>query len=372
MHRLETIRRKLEHIDIIVSRNDIDYSDHCSDVYSSIKLCHQAMPLLSYEDVDLSTEFLGYTLKAPVMILGMTGGHPDLISVNKGLAKVAERVGVAIGVGSQRAMIESSDPGVFESYRVVREYARSVPVIGNIGANVLKDLSKRDIVRLVESIKADALAIHLNPAQELIQPEGNTFFTSSILSTIEDLMGELGVPIIIKEVGTGLSYDVVRLFGSRGIRYFDVSGSCGTSWILVEKFRTMSELKRIIAERLSSWGIPTPLAVIEARLACPQAFIIASGGVWDGLRAAMNLALSADLVGLAKPIIKELIRNGIESAIKYMMAYIDEIRSVMFLAGARSPRELRRKPVYICGVLRELIESRGISLREFMILRSMV
>ncbi len=351
--------RKLEHLRIVYSE-DVAFPDLCDKLYSGIKLIHQGLPRLDYKDIDLSIEFLGYNLSAPIMITGMTGGHSDLIKINESLAKIAEKYRIAIGVGSQRPiLVKPGDKDVLESYRVVRRNARNVPVIGNIGANTLQDYSIDEIVRLVDMIDADALAIHLNPGQEVIQPEGDTRFGDVILDKIGELLDKINVPIIVKEVGNGLSMETVKHFRSIGVRYFDVAGACGTNWILVEKYRSSDKLKKKVADRLADWGIPTPLSVIEARYSAPDSFIIASGGVWDGVRAAKNIILGANMVGFARSILIKLI-EGFDKATEYVESFIDELRTTMFLIGADSIKSLHSKPVVLSGDIRLYMVQRGI------------
>ncbi|ABN69923.1 isopentenyl-diphosphate delta-isomerase, type 2 [Staphylothermus marinus F1] len=358
--------RKLEHIDIILKEN-IDFPDHCSKIYDSIMLIHQAFPKINLEEVDLRIDFLGYTINAPLMITGMTGGHRNVTKINEKLARLAQELGIAIGVGSQRPMIiyrDNSD--VLETYKIVRKTAQDVPVIGNIGINTINDLSINDIEFLIKSIEADALAIHLNPAQEVIQPEGDTRFSDNVIVKVEEILDSIDVPVIIKEVGNGISMETASLFRSIGIRYFDISGSCGTNWILVEKYRSRTpEYKKRIADILNKWGIPTPLAIIETRNAAPDSFIIASGGVWDGLKAVKSLVLGADMVGLAKPIIYLLIKQGYDEAYKFLFTYIETIRTVLFLIGAKNPSETRDKPVVLLEPILSYLKQRKIDLENY-------
>ncbi len=368
----ETVVRKLEHIDIVL-KEDTVFPGECRELYESIILVHQALPLVDYKDIDTSIEFLGYTLEAPLMITGITGGHPEATKINEGLARIAEKTGIAIGVGSQRAMIEKSTDEIKKSYVIVREVAKNVPVIGNIGLNTLHDLSIRDIENIVDAIKADALAVHLNPAQELVQPEGDTRFSRESLGILEDIVRELGVPVIVKEVGNGLSMEVVGLLSSIGVEYFDVAGACGTNWVRVEEYRARRRGARdkvLLAEKLRKWGIPTPQAVMEARWANPKAFIIASGGVWDGVKAAKNIVLGADMNGFAQPVLRKLLESGVDGAVEYVKNYIDELKSVMFLVGASSIKELRRKPFILLDPLKTIIESRRIDLEKYMVIKT--
>lgn len=359
--------RKLDHIRIVLEKN-VDFPGNCKEIYESIILVHKAFPEIDLEDVDLTIEFLGYTLNAPLMITGMTGGPEETTRINKKLAKLAETHKIAIGVGSQRPLLEHIDNAtILRSYRIVREIARDVPVIGNIGANTLQDVEPQIIVKLIELIDADAMAIHLNPGQEAIQPEGDTRFNISILGKIEELLDLSPVPIVIKEVGNGLSLEVVERFSNIGIRYFDVAGACGTNWILVEKYRQKTpEENKFIAEKFSSWGLPTPFSIIEARYVSPQSTIIASGGVWDGVRAVKNIVIGADLNGLAKPILKKLLLEGYDSASRFIETYIKEMKLTMFLIGASSLNDAKRKPVILSEPFISYFKMRGINLDNYL------
>ncbi len=367
----QTVNRKYEHIDIVV-KEDIVYPNMCTEIYSSIRLIHNAFPGISYNDIDLSIEFLGYHLEAPLMITGMTGGHASVIKINEALARIAEKYRIAIGVGSQRAMIETEKASIIESYTIVRKTARNVPVIGNIGINTLKKIDLKHIVNAVDKLGADALAIHLNPAQELIQPEGDTGFTNDLIDRVAELMDLISIPIIVKEVGNGLSMEVVKKFHGIGIEIFDVAGSCGTSWVAVEVYRAEKSGyndKALLGKKLGGWGIPTPLSVIETRWAAPSSWIIASGGVWDGYRAALNIALGANMAGFALPILRAIVDGGFETGSKYIERYIDELRAVMFLTGSSNVRELRNKPLYVSSNLLSLIRSRGIDWDKYVLVK---
>ncbi|ACL11682.1 isopentenyl-diphosphate delta-isomerase [Desulfurococcus amylolyticus 1221n] len=358
----EIQNRKLHHIRLALDPR-VDFKDHCSEIYREIQLVHQALPGLDFDEVDVKQVFLGYRLEAPIMITGMTGGHPSLVSINKMLATLAEKKRVAIGVGSQRAIVKSNfSEDVVASYRIVRETARSVPVIGNIGLNTLRDIDTDTVIRLVEVIDADAIAIHLNPAQEVIQPEGDTRFSLDVIDKVKELVASLRKPVIIKEVGNGLSMETVRIFHNIGVKIYDTAGACGTNWALVETLRNQPGSSRYeCGLKLSEWGIPTPLSVIETRYVAEDSFIIASGGVWDGFKAAVNIAIGADMVGVAKPILKNILDNGLERAEAYLDNYIFELKTAMFLSGARNIGELRSKPIILGQKIVNTMLQRGIN-----------
>jgi len=360
---LSIVKRKFEHIEISL-REDVVYPDNCMDLYEEVILIHQAIPGLSLSDIDLTTHFLGYELHAPLVIEGMTGGYPDLGKLNENFAKLASEFKIALGLGSQRPIvIHGFSQEVVETYRIARRIATDVPLIGNIGISQLRELKVEEIRKLVESINADALAIHLNPAQEIIQAEGDTYFKDDLVERVRELVKELGVPIIIKEVGTGLSMETVAKLRDVGVNVFDTAGACGTNWITIEALRNPeNSLKRSLGLSLSRarWGIPTPLSLIEARYVAPSSTIIGSGGVWNGIHAAKLLALGADLVGFARPVLKAFMTGGYEAMKKYVELYINELKAVMFLVGASSVKELRRKPVVLGTKIRNYIQQRGI------------
>lgn len=366
---MDNAKRKIEHIELCL-RNDVVFENNCEDYFEEIILIHQALPGINYSDIDLTTRFLGCDLRAPILIEAMTGGHPKLKNINENLAKLAEEFKIAIGLGSQKPIVKSNfDPEVIETYKVVRSIAQSVPVIGNIGITLLHELEINSIMKLLELVEVDALAIHLNPAQEIIQPEGDHNFGNILLNKFSDLIKELKIPIIVKEVGHGLSMEVVRSFRAIGVKFFDVAGACGTNWIKVEALRNPeNSVKRDVGLLLSKmkWGIPTPISLIESRWIAPDAYIVASGGVWNGIYAAKLIALGSDLVGVARPILKTLIEHGYSGARKYVEKYLEELKTTMFLTGASTLRELRVKPVILGPNIRYYIESRGISVREYL------
>lgn len=334
----------------------------CEDLYSEITLVHQALPKIDLNEVSLETEFLGYKLPNPIVISAITGGTEEAKLINEKLALLALRKGLALGLGSQRPMLINRSSEVLESYRVARRVAKGVPLIGNIGLNTLNDLSFRDVEYLVNAVEVDALAIHLNPAQEVIQPEGDTRFNSRIMEKVEFIVKNLKVPVIVKEVGNGLSKETVEAFYNVGVRIFDTAGRCGTNWVIIESHRLPNEsLFRKVASTMWRWGIPTPLSVIETRWTAVDAVVIASGGVWDGLKAVKNIALGADMVGLAKPLLVKLLKEGFESVERFIDEYVSTMRIAMFLIGAKRVEEIRSKPIVLGEKVVSYMASRGIN-----------
>lgn len=367
---LDIEKRKLEHIEISL-REDVVYPDNCRDLYDNITLIHQAIPGLRLSDIDTHTSFLNYVLNAPIIIEGMTGGVSIARSINESLAKLAKKYRIAIGVGSQRPILKYNfNPEVVETYRIVRRIADDVPVIGNIGVTQLRELSIDQVKSLIDIINADALAIHLNPAQEIIQPGGDDNFSTDIYDRLKKIIYEIDAPVIIKEVGNGLSYEVVKKLREIGIKIFDTAGACGTSWVKIEALRNHdNSFSRDIGLLLHDlgWGIPTPLSLIESRSAARDAVIVASGGVWNGINAAKLIALGADMVGFARPVLKALVENGLDGADRYIAKYIRELTITMFLTGSASLSDLRRVSVVLGPVVYNYMVQRGVKPEEYIL-----
>jgi isopentenyl-diphosphate delta-isomerase len=304
---------------------------------------HNALPELNFSDIDPSTTFLGRHLDLPFMVSCMTGGYAEALRINRGLAELCAARGIAMGVGSQRQALE--DTRFHRSFAVVREVAPGIPVVGNIGAaEVAMMTGPAAALSLVALVRADALAVHLNPVQELLQPEGTPAFRG-VLKGIAMLVRELPVPIIVKEIGAGISGDVARRLLDAGVHYIDVAGAGGTSWAGVEILRRRD---RRAAASLWDWGIPTADAVREVaalRHENPSLHVIASGGIATGLDAAKCFALGADLVASARPVLQALARGGAAGAHRFMDAWVLELKSAMFLTGARTLTDLQSVPL---------------------------
>jgi isopentenyl-diphosphate delta-isomerase len=262
---------------------------------------HQALPEIDLAAIDLSTTFLGRPLRFPFLISSMTGGTGQALRINLNLAQAAQACGIGLGVGSQRAAIE--DWSLAETFQV-RPVAPDVLLLANLGAVQLNYGYTIDHCRLaVEMIQADALILHLNPLQEALQPEGDGNF-SGLLSKIEVVCRVLEVPVVVKEIGSGLSAQVVRQLADAGVAAVDVAGAGGTSWSRVEMYRAHTDRNRRVAAQFVDWGIPTAEAIRQARRATPKLPLVASGGIYTGLEAAKAIALGADLVAVARPFLK--------------------------------------------------------------------
>lgn len=352
---MTTPSRKLEHIDIVLTQ---PVEGPGSTWLEHVHLVHKALPELDFDEVSVETSFLGKRLRAPIIITGMTGGHADVGHINKALAQAAEEMGIAMGVGSQRAAIE--DPSRIESFAIARRVAPTAVIVANIGApQLVRGYRASEVKRAVDMIDADAVAIHLNPAQEVVQPEGEPSYRG-ILRAIEEVASKIDRPVIVKETGCGISSEVASELRSIGVKILDVSGSGGTNWILVEMHRARrkgEDLKASIAEHLSPWGIPTAASIVEARNAAPDMTIIGSGGIRTGLDAVKALALGADLVGIARPALEAYYSGKLHL---YLKTLVHGIRAGIFLTGSRNIEQLRQRPLVITGPLREFMIERGL------------
>jgi len=288
--------------------------------------------------VDTSTVVLGRRVAAPILISSMTGGTPEAGRLNRVLAEVARSRGLAMGLGSGRALLEH--PEVQDTFDV-RHLAPGVLLLANLGAVQLnRGVTVDDCRRLVRRLDADALVLHLNPLQEALQPEGDACF-AGLLRRIEALCAELEVPVVVKEVGWGIAPDTVRVLLDAGVAAVDVAGAGGTSWSEVERHRIADPVRARVAGAFAGWGISTAEAVRLARAAAPAATILASGGVRTGLDVAMALALGADLAGLAGPFLRAAARGG-GPADDLARELVEVLRVAMFCVGARTVADLRR------------------------------
>ena len=292
---------------------------------------HDALPELSTDDISLETKVLGTTLRAPILISGMTGGSERALPINKSLAKVAQDFGFAFGLGSQRAML--NDPDLAYTYDI-REVAPTVFLIGNIGAVQAAQSSTQDIEKMVGRIDANALCIHLNPAQELIQPKGDRDFRGC-LDAIARLVDNLSIPVIVKETGCGFSPKTLDKIKSTNAKYIEISGAGGTTWVGVETKRS-SGLQQKIGELLWDWGVPTAPSI---HYSSKRGFgTLASGGIRNIKDIAAALSLGADLCGMARPWLVAQ-SEGRERALAEEL--IEGLKMICCLTGCKSPHDLR-------------------------------
>jgi isopentenyl-diphosphate delta-isomerase len=299
---------------------------------------HQALPELDFTDVDTRVDLFGRTLAAPLLISCMTGGTPQAAQINRRLASTAQRFGLAMGLGSGRALLES--PEQLPTFDV-RDVAPDVLLFANIGAVQFNNgYGVAECRRLVGLLRADVLVVHLNPLQEALQPEGDSRF-SGLLRAIERVCAGLDVPVMVKEVGSGIALDTVERLIGAGVRGIDVAGAGGTSWSEVERFRIEQPWRARVAGAFAGWGIPTARCVIETRKAGPETTIVASGGIRDGVDIAKAIALGADVAGVAGGFLRAAEADA-DAPKDLAQELIETLRVVMFCVGARTIADLRR------------------------------
>jgi isopentenyl-diphosphate delta-isomerase len=347
-------QRKAQHLDIAL-RPEVE-PEGADPLWHCVRLVHCALPELRLDQIDLSLSFCGARLRAPLMVVGMTGGTERARAINRDLAQIADEEGLAFGVGSMRAVLR--DPATLSTFDV--RPARPPLLFANLGAQQLVQTPEAPL-RLVEQLGADGICIHLNPAQELVQHEGDRDFTGCLdaIGALGQRLGAAGKRLLVKETGCGISPAVALALQARGVGTLDLSGTGGTSWTRVEQLRAQDPAARELGVLLSDWGIPSAAAVGSVRAAVgPEMELVASGGVRNGLDVARAIALGADVAGLALPLLRAHQQGGLEAARATLRGTIAALRAVCLLTGARDLRALRqvRRVVLepLSGWLREL------------------
>lgn len=337
--------RKLEHLwhAVRMELNNADFED--------IHLVNNCLPELSLAQLDLSSEIADIQLKSPFFINAITGGVEDAQTVNRQLAEAARECQLAMAVGSQTAALE--DPEYANTFKVVREVYPEGIIFANIGAYA----TTRQALQAVNMVEANALQIHLNVPQELMMTEGDTDFCGYI-KNIEQIVSAVPVPVIVKEVGFGVAKEQARIMEEIGVAAIDVGGRGGTNFIQIERRRAHFKA----TEDLLDWGIPTAIAIVEAKNGSPGLDIIASGGLNTGLLAAKALALGSCAVGIAGLAVKVLLSEGVEELVTRLRNLERELKTVMVMTGARSVKALHRVPVVVTGMTRQWMESRELDL----------
>jgi isopentenyl-diphosphate delta-isomerase len=331
-------QRKAEHLRIAAKPES--HFRQKTTLLEEVDFIHCALPELSVAQIDLSVELVGKRLAAPLYFSGMTGGTDEAREINKALARVAERHQIAFGLGSQRPMLR--DPKWRSTYEV-RDVAPGVVLFSNIGAVQAASSSTKEIQSLVRDVAADALCVHLNPAQELTQSEGDRDFRGC-LAAIARLCAELDRPVIVKEVGAGLSPAVAKQLLAAGVSVIDVAGAGGTSWVGIEAQRG-DEHDATLGEELWDWGTPTGAALLS--LASLGAPVLASGGIKTGMDVARSVALGARAVGIAGEALRAYLRGG-EPAVDTMLEHMKRtLRAVALMTGSKTMSELARAPKVI-------------------------
>lgn len=324
---MNTVQRKRKHLEACLE-GQVAYQQVRTGL-EGYRLRYHPLAGLSLSQVDLTTPFLGKELKAPFLIGAMTGGEALGGRINLALAEAAEALGVGMMLGSGRVVLEH--PEALGSFRV-RRVAPRVLLIANLGLVQLRRYRREDLVRLVELLEADALALHINPLQEAVQ-KGDTDFRG-LLEILEELL-PLPFPVMVKEVGHGLGREAATALKDLPLAAVDVAGAGGTSWARVEEWVRYGEVRH---PELCEIGIPTAQAIREVREVFPQIPLVASGGVYTGTDAVKALALGANLVAVARPLIRPALQ-GMEAVRAFLEDYLAEMRTALFAIGARNPKE---------------------------------
>jgi len=348
-------QRKKEGIDIPLQK-DVQ-AKTTSTQLEYVKLIHNALPEFDFDDIDTSTTFLQNKFSAPIIIDSMTGGTDEASVINSRLGELAVKYGFGMGVGSQRAGLKSED--LAATYSIARKSAPNAFLIANIGgAQLAKGFTIDEAKTIVNMIKANALVVHLNPLQELVQPEGEPRY-KGVLAKISELAKIIDVPVIVKEVGAGISKEVAIKLEMANVSAINIAGAGGTSWAGVEKLRAESlkdDLKNHLGEMFWDWGIPTAASLIEVRRAVKLP-LIASGGLRNGLEAAKCIALGANMTAMAYPFLQAASQSR-ESLFAFADTLLAELKSTMFLVGAKNIAALASSRYILTGMLAHEVSSR--------------
>jgi isopentenyl-diphosphate delta-isomerase len=355
--------RKDEHI-LLVSTENVE--THVRTWFEHVKFVHKTLPELNLDDIDLSCKFLGKSISAPLIIGAMTGGTELTKKINVSLAKAAQKYQIPMMVGSQRVILKH--PETKGTFSAVREAAPAVPIVGNIGIAQLATSTNLDYVEeLITNINADALAIHLNVIQEVIQPEGDNIFTGAI-EKIGELKEKYNIPIVVKETGCGISREVAQQLVEIGVDIIDVSGVGGTSWVAVEYFRAKKQgfkSKMDLGKLFWDWGIPTAASIIEVSSILNDSSnvkIIGSGGIRDGIDIAKSVRLGAHFAAMARPFLMVALESQ-ETIYQFIETTLKELSITMLLTGSKSIKDLLKTKIVIETPLKNWLTQRKIEIK---------
>lgn len=336
--------RKTEHIRLCLTENVEGVNK--STGLEGISFIHNALPEINFNDIQLDTHFLNKEISAPFLVSSMTGGSGLATTINQNLAIAAEEKGWAIALGSTRALLEST---AHEESFLIRNHARTVPLIANLGAVQLNyGYGAEECQRIVDRTEADSLVLHLNSLQEVVQDGGDLNF-ADLLPKIEKVCQTLDIPVGVKEVGFGIDGTIAEKLYDAGIAYIDVAGAGGTSWSQVEKLRSEDPLRKAAAEAFNSWGLPTKDCIVSVRSHLPKVPIIASGGMKTGVDAAKAITIGANVIGYARSLLHSATESP-EAVIQTMSQIELELKMAMFGIGAQTIEALKNtKRVTIMG-----------------------
>jgi isopentenyl-diphosphate Delta-isomerase len=327
--------RKAKHIDVCLTEA-VDYQTVTTGL-ERVLLPYNALTQTNLGAIDMHAEFLGVRLDAPVLIGAMTGGAELSGVINRNLAAAADKLGIGMMLGSQRIML--GDDAASASF-AVRDVAPDALLIGNIGLAQLTDELVPDLVDALDRVGANALAVHTNPLQEAMQHEGDTDFSGSV-ARLRDVARSIDYPVMLKEVGHGIGAAAAAELVDCPVAAVDVAGAGGTSWARVEQFVRYGEVRH---PELAEWGIPTAQALREVRKTLPDVALVASGGIRTGMDAAKALAMGADVVAVARPLLAPAIEST-GAVMDWLQNFIAELQICMHGCGAGNLAALRRRGV---------------------------
>jgi isopentenyl-diphosphate delta-isomerase len=358
----ETRKRKSDHIKISLNQNV--QARKTTTGFEDIHFVHKALPEIDKQKIDLSTTVFGHKFAAPLIVGAITGGTMEATKINATIAEAVEELGLGMGVGSQRAAME--DKKLEKTFAVARKKAPTAFLIANIGGvQLVNGYGVKEVKRAIEMIEADAIAIHLNPLQEAVQPGGQTNF-HGVLEKIGEITRELDKPVIVKETGAGVAAEDAKKLEDVGVEGIDVSGTGGTSWAAVEYYRAKkrgNSFQRRLGDVFWDWGTPTAASLVEVAQTV-KIPVIASGGIRNGVDVAKALALGASLTSLSQPVLQAAVK-GVKETENVLSLLIEELRNVMFLVGADSVKTLREVPLVVTGKTKEWLGVRGFDVERY-------
>ena len=340
----EIFNRKEEHLTIPLEYN----VQHAVNYFDDIKLIHHALPEIDLEEIDLTLKFFKKEISAPICISAITGGHPVSKEINKILAKAAEQENIIMSVGSQRIGLE--DSSTIDSFKVVREFAPTIPVIGNLGLGQVGSTYFRedDLAQCIDMVNADAMAIHLNALHELVQYKGNISY-KNFKTNFKKIRSSTNIPLLAKEVGSGINKNLALMLDELGFDGFDVGGAGGTSFAAIESKRNNFDndmYTRNPADVFREWGIPTPVSIVKVR-SVSEKLTIATGGLRNGIDIAKSIGLGADIGGFAFKFLKsswqDRKHNTISNTVKEIRTLKNELRASLWLMNLQNLSELKNK-----------------------------
>ena len=341
-----TVSRKREHIEVAL-KHDVQFKGKTTGL-EEVELEYLALPELDFKEVETRTKFLGFEFSFPLIASSITGGHADVKKINEDIAKACSKQGIGMALGSIRAMLE--DKKQADSYKIRKLIPKGF-LAANLGITQLKDYSAQQLEKAIEELQADALFIHVNAAQEALQKDGSPSF-KNCTKKLEEFCEQFSKPVIVKEVGNGISLSTAEQLSRARLSALDIAGAGGTSWTAIDSIRGNKE----IGETFWNFGTPTAVSIIQARMVFEQLPIIASGGIRTGLDITKALVLGADLAGTAMPILHAQHKGGAQSISKLFEKMRQEFRIGMFLTGAKKPEELKGKKYYLFGKTLDWVE----------------